>query len=80
MRLGHNLVDVVVIAVVQAVDVGKPSVPACQLPKLATHKGTFARFTVRAEDRSSTLLRAAELLAEALTYYECGACEVFYVS
>jgi len=41
--------------------------------------GTVPRFTARAEECSSTLLRAAELLAEALTNYECGACEVFYV-
>jgi hypothetical protein len=31
MRLGQKLIDVVVVAVVYAVDVGKPAVPACPL-------------------------------------------------
>jgi hypothetical protein len=31
LRLCHKLIDVVVIAVVYAVDVSKPSVPACPL-------------------------------------------------
>src|SRR5215216_1195710 len=54
--------------------------PHSNLTSKGTHKGTVPHFTVRAENRSSTLLRAAELLAEALTNYECRACQVFYVS
>jgi hypothetical protein len=54
-------------------------VPALQPYVNINPYGTVPRFTARAEECSSTLLRAAELLAEALTNYECGACEVFYV-
>ncbi len=32
MRLGHKLVDVVIVAVVYAMDVAQPTVPACPLP------------------------------------------------
>ena len=52
MRLGHELVDVVVVAVVYAVDVAQPTVPACPLwithPPLreADHPGTIGINTV----------------------------------